>query len=196
MNYFSSSAERIGGEGIFMWLLIIPGIALVFYPSMSLVTSEIENRTIEMIFCTADSRYKVWLARIFTLHFFVAFIIFVLCSLSFVFISDFPFLGYFFHSLFPLIFLSSLIIMLSVILKSGNAGGLVSLLVIMFLMITYQPLSSTKFNLFMNPYFKFQGIDYSSWAVTVWYNRIGILVLSGLMIYYSLFRLNKREKYI
>ena len=106
VNYFKSSAERIGEGGIFIWLLSVPGIALVFYPSMSLVTSETENRTIEMIFSTADSRYKVWLTRIAVLYLFVAFIIFILCSLSFVFISDFPFMGYFFHSLFPAIFIS------------------------------------------------------------------------------------------
>ncbi len=196
VNYFKSSAERIGEEGIFNLLLIFPGIALIFYPSMSLVTSEIENRTIEMIFCTPDARYKVWISRIFTLFLFVTFIIFILCSLSFVFISDFPFWGYFFHSLFPSIFLSTMIIMLSIIFRSSNAAGLVSLVIILFLMITYPPLSKTGFNLFMNPYVKPPNTDFSSWASIIWYNRIGILVLSAAMLYYSFFMLNKREKYI
>jgi len=196
VNYFESSAERIGEEGIFIWLLSVPGIFLVFYPSMSLVTSETENRTIEMIFSTAGSRYKVWLTRMGVLYLFVAFIIFILCSLSFIFISDFPFLGYFFHSLFPPIFISSLIIMLSVIFRSSNAAGLLSLVVIFFLLITYPPLSSTSFNLFLNPYIKPQNVDYALWTSVIMYNRIGILLIAGFMLYYSFFRLNKREKYI
>ena len=48
VNYFKSGAERMGEGGVFIWLLVIPGIFLVFYPSMSIVASEIENRTIEM----------------------------------------------------------------------------------------------------------------------------------------------------
>jgi len=196
VNYFKSSAERIGEGGIFMWLLIIPGIALIFYPSMSIITSEIENRTIEVIFSTADSRYRVWLARIFTLYLSLALIIFVLCGLSFIFISDFPFWGSFFHSLFPPIFISSVIIMLSVIFGSANAAGLVSLIIILFLFIIYEPLSSTGFNLFLNPYIKPPNIDYKLWGNIIWYNRIGILILSGFMLYYSMFKLNKREKYI
>lgn len=195
-NYFQSSAERISEESIFIWLLTVPGIALVFYPSMSLITSETENRTIEMIFSTAGSRYKVWLTRIGVLYLFVVFIIFILCSLSFIFISDFPFFGYFFHSLFPPIFISSLIIMFSVIFRSSNAAGLLSFIVIFFLLIAYSPLSTTSFNLFLNPYFKPQNVDYGLWTSIVIYNRIGILLVSGFMLYYTLFRLNKREKYI
>ena len=195
-NYFESSADRMGEEDIFIWLLSVPGIALIFIPSMSLITSETENRTIEMIFSTAGSRYKVWLTRIGVLYLFVAFIIFVLCSLSFIFISDFPFFGYFFHSLFPPIFISSLIVMFSVIFRSSNAAGLLSLIVIFFLLIIHRPLSTTSFNLFLNPYFKPQNVDYGLWTSIVIYNRIGILLISGFMLYYSLYRLNKREKYI
>ena len=64
VNYFKNSAERFGEEGVFIWLLCVPAIALIFYPSMALVTSETENRSIEMIFSTTGSRHKVWLARI------------------------------------------------------------------------------------------------------------------------------------
>ena len=77
VNYFKSGAERMGEGGVFIWLLVIPGIALVFYPSMSIVASEIENRTIEMIFSTAESKYRVWLARIGAMYIFLALIIFL-----------------------------------------------------------------------------------------------------------------------
>jgi hypothetical protein len=195
-NYLSESGERISEESIYLWFLCIPGIALVFYPSMTLVLSETENRTIETIFSTAGSKYKVWLMRICVLYLYVALIIFLLSFLSFMFISDFEFFGYFFHSLFPPILISSLIILLSVMLRSSNASGLLSLIIIIFLLLTYRPLSSTSFNIFLNPYIKPQNVDYYSWRSIILYNRIGILIISGFFLYYSIYKLNKREKYI
>lgn len=196
VNYFVDPSDRMGERGIYMWLLSFPGIIFIFYPSMSLFLSEGENRRIEMIFSTAGSMHKIWLAKIVSLYLSGAFILFLLALLSYIFVADFNLPGYFANSLFPLIFFSSLTMAFSVIFRSINAAGLTAVGTLFFHLILYDLLRKTRFNIFLNPYLKPDEIDHYIWNKMVLQNRIGMVVISALLITFSIKMLEKREKFL
>lgn len=46
------------------YLMILPGLLLIFYPSAFGIQNDVENRTIELLFGIPNYRYKVWLVRL------------------------------------------------------------------------------------------------------------------------------------
>ena len=76
LNLLSRSAA-FSGQKIFD-LLLVPGILLVFYPAVFALQNDKDARMIENLFGIPDYRYKIWLARYFTLYVLVAALLFLL----------------------------------------------------------------------------------------------------------------------
>jgi len=66
---------------------------------------------------------------------------------------------------------------------------------ILFLVFIFsEPLYESRFFLFMNPYHQPNEISEAKWVSMLWQNRIGVLLLAGLLLFFSMRKLENRER--
>ncbi|MBN1351670.1 hypothetical protein JXJ21_19810 [candidate division KSB1 bacterium] len=183
-------------SGTIYFLLIIPGILIIFYPSAFSIQIDTDTRMIETLFGIPNYRYKIWLVRL-GLIFVIAFVLLLLLGiLSKYVMADFPFWRMIAHLMVPLIFLSCISFMLATLTRSGAGTGTLLVILIIGFWMGYSSLQGSSWNLFHNPF----GIPNESqamvWDEITFYNRIYLLVGSILAVLYGLLNLQRREKYI
>lgn len=194
INYNQSVIDRMPMEDALPWLLEFPLSALAVYLSMQVITSEKDNRTLEVMFTTAGSRYKVWLLRLGTLNVILLILAFVLSALAFFTFTDIPIVGMALHAFVPTFFVSSMTLYFAVRFRSGFAAGMVAagLLVLMLMFTDF--LHETRYFLFLNPYRVPRRLDPATWNLWMWQNRLGLLVLAGLLLFAALRGMEVRER--
>ncbi|MCK4857872.1 MAG: hypothetical protein KAT58_07895 [candidate division Zixibacteria bacterium] len=178
------------------YFLLVPATLLIFYPSAYSIQGDIDSRMLETLFGIPDYRYKVWLVRNLVQYLVMLGLLMVLALFSRVALADFDLTAMIFHLLFPVVFLGSAAFMLSTITRSGNATAAIMVVLLLFFWIAQEPLETSRWNLFHNPFSPQEELDVLLWARTTLYNRIYILVGSMLATMYGLLRLQKREKFI
>ena len=176
--------------------LLVPGILLVFYPSVYSIQRDSDTRMIETLFGIPDYRYKVWLVRLFTLYMIIAFILFILALLCQLGLSDFPVGKMLFHLIIPVMFIGCLAFMLSTLTRSGNSAAVLMVVFILFFWITSEPLVSSSWFLFHNPFQNVSEIQTLLWSETTFYNRLYLIIGAVISLLFGLLRLQKREKFI
>jgi ABC-type transport system involved in multi-copper enzyme maturation permease subunit len=194
INYNQSVIERMPMEDVLPVLLEFPLAALAVYLSMQVIASEKDNRTLEVMFTTAGSRYKVWLLRLGTLNVILLILAFALSALAFFTFTDIPIIGMALHAFVPTFFAGSMTLYFAVRFRSGFAAGMVAAGLLVLMLMFVEPLSETRYFLFFNPYEVPRRLDPGTWNLSMWQNRIGVLVLAGLMLFAALRGMEVRER--
>ncbi|MBU8921108.1 MAG: hypothetical protein KOO63_04730 [Bacteroidales bacterium] len=175
-------------------LLLFPGILLIFYPTAFGIQNDVDTRMIEILFGIPNYKYKVWISRMALIWFIVFVFLVILTLLSMVAIVPVPLVQMVFQMMFPIFFLGCLSFMFSTLIRNGNGTAVVMVTIGMAFWIAAEPLSQSKWNIFLNPF-----NDHSNqavWASTILKNRIYLSVGSILSMLYGMLNLQKREKFI
>jgi len=193
LNYFEEIHERMELEDL-LWFLQWPLCGLALYVNMQLISSEKENRTLEVLFTTAGSRYKVWLLRVGTLNLILLLVAFSLSLLTFFTFSDLPILAMAMNSFVPSFLVGAVTLYLSVKFRSGFAAAMVTGLFLWLNMIFFDALEDTRYPLFFNYYDIPRNIDPGTWYLWMWQNRITVVILGVLLQFFTLRGLEGRER--
>lgn len=190
---FSEQVSRVEDlYGVFVFC----GILLVFYPTVFGIQNDQDARTIEILFGIPDYRYKVWLVRI-ALIYLIAFVILLgFTALSSFLVIKMPVVAVTYHVLFPVFFLGVMSFMVSTMVKNGNGTAVLMIIFGMFFLILQEPLETSKWNVFLNPFSMNENISETAWKSIVRDNRIILFISMIVFLLLGLFNLQKREKFI
>ncbi|HDZ41222.1 MAG TPA: hypothetical protein ENH59_06045 [Bacteroidetes bacterium] len=190
---FTEDVSRIEDlYGIFVFC----GILLVFYPTVFGIQNDQDARTIEILFGIPDYRYKVWLVRIILIYIITFVMLLAFSSLSSFLIIPMPVLAVTYHVLYPVFFLGVMAFMLSTIVRNGNGTAVLMIIFGLFFLILQEPLETSKWNVFLNPFTYPDDISETAWANIVRDNRIILLISIIVFLLAALYKLQKREKFI
>jgi hypothetical protein len=178
------------------YILLFIGIILIFYPTVFGIQTDVDTRTIELLFGIPNYRYKIWLIRlanIYILIFFITVLLSLLSTITFVSVHIFKMS---FQLMFPLFFFGAIAFMFSSLIRNGYGTAAIVIIIILAIWISSGFLQESKWNIFLNPFYVPTDIDPMIWFEIVFYNRLYLFVGANLSILMGLFNLQKRERYI
>lgn len=194
INYNQEMLDRMSVEEVLPWLLQVPLSALAIYLNMQLITSEKDNRTLEVMFTTAGSRYKVWLLRLGALNAILLILAVVLSTLAFFTITEVPILPLAVHGFVPAFFVGAMTLYFAVKFRSGLAAGMVSAGVILVAMMLSGALEAPRYFIYFNPYDMPRQLDPETWNLWMWQNRIGVICCGAFLLFAALRGMESRER--
>ncbi len=194
INYRQPILDRLTPEDALPWLLEFPLTILAIYLNMQLIASEKENRTLEVMFTTAGSRYKVWLLRLGTLNLLLLTLAFLLSGLAFFAFADIEILGTAIHGFVPSYFVGAMTLFFSVKFRGGFAAGMVAAGLVTLTFMFNEALRDTRYFMYFNPYFLPRQIDPETWNLWMWQNRITVLAAGMALQFFALRGLQDRER--
>ena len=186
--------EGFGVRQALRVLVEIPGVVLAIYLTMDLVAGERDRNTLEVLFSTSMSHYKIWVTRMLAVYAVLAVTLVAMSTISFFFFAEFPYLWGGLNAFLPAFLIASLTFFFSVTCRSGNAAGMLSLGVLLLVLITSEPLGGTEFFLFLNPFDPPIGVEETMWDDKVLINRSGVFGIGCLMLFLGLRRMERRER--
>ncbi len=190
---FTEDVSRVEDlYGIFVFC----GILLVFYPTVFGIQNDQDARTIEILFGIPNYRYKVWLVRIALIYIISFAILLAFSSLSSFLVIPMPVFAVTYHVLYPVFFLGVMSFMLSTLVRNGNGTAVLMIIFGLFFLILQEPLETSKWNVFLNPFSHPDDISETAWSNIVRDNRIILLTSIIVFLLASLYNLQKREKFI
>jgi len=176
--------------------LLFPGILILFYPVIYNIQSDKDTRMLEIIFGIPNYRYKVYLVR------FLRSIMLLLVLISFmswivVFtIIRIPVFNMVYELMYSLIFLASLAFLLASLIKNASGAAVIMVIIGLIFLILAEPLESSKWNIFLNPFDVPSDMSYAIWQNVLYQNRMMLVMGSVVSILWSLINLQKREKFV
>ena len=184
-------------EASVFWLLLVPGILLIFYPITFGIQNDVDNRMIEILFGIPNYRYKVWLLRLMLIFVMTFAILLVLSTLSSLALTVIPISNMVAQLMAPVIFLGSAAFMVSTVVKNGS-GTAVVMVVLGFIIWIARPFFSNhrKWDVFLNPYDMPNAMNETVWRDIIVNNRIFLVTGTLLALLYGLMNLQKREKFL
>jgi hypothetical protein len=176
--------------------LLFPGILIIFYPVIFTVQHDKDTRMLEILFGVPNYRYKVYLVRFaitILLLFFVLIGMSVIAYISVVKIQIFKMV---IQLLYPLLFISSLSFLMATLIKNGNGAAVVMVVIGLIFWLLSDPLSSSKWNLFLNPFRIPDQMNSIIWQNIIGQNRLILCIGSVISILWGMINLQKREKFV
>ncbi len=183
-------------EGTIYYLLLVPGILIIFYPTTFGIQNDVDTRMIEILFGIPNYRYKVWLVRMALIYIVVFGILLIFSLLSSAALVAVAVFNMVFQLMFPIFFLGTLAFMVSTLVRNGNGTAVVMIIIGMVFWIASEPLATSRWNLFLNPFSAPSNVNEAVWMETTLNNRIYLLVGTIITILFGLLNLQKREKFI
>ena len=194
MNLLNAASTPTEATGY--WLLLVPGILLVFYPTTFGIQNDVDTRMIEILFGIPNYRYKVWFIRLI-LIFAVTFVIILVLAHVFSFVLvRVSVLRMVLQLMFPILFMGSLAFMLSTIVRNGNGTAVVVIITGLVFWIGREQIGNSEWNLFLNPYAIPSDMNEAVWAETTFNNRLYLFIGTIIAVLYGLLNLQKREKFV
>ena len=178
------------------YLLLIPGLLLIFYPSTFGIQNDMDTRMIEMLFGIPNYRYKVWLVRFAIIYLMVWGMLFLLSILSYLALVPVSVIGMPLQLMFPIFFLGALGFMFSTIIRNGNGTAAVMVIIGLVVWISSGIFGESEWNIFLNPFDMPETFSPLAWLEMVFYNRLYLLIGTILSILAGLYKLQIREKFI
>jgi len=190
--------NEIPSESGFYYILLFPGLLLIFYPTAYCIQGDADANTLEILFGIPDYRYKVWLVRICIILFIASAILFLLSFVSHILLVDINVLKMVYQLMFPVMFIACLSFMFSTVVKSGNGTAIVVIIIcIIFWMLIYNEyIGDSAWNVFFNPFEISQDTNQIIFAEKLFKNRLYLTAGSVLALLYGLYNLQRREKFI
>jgi hypothetical protein len=177
-------------------IFLFSGILLVFYPSVFGVQNDQDARTIEILFGIPNYRYKIWLVRIVLIFIITFLIMLVFTWLSSVLIVKFRIVNMTSQVMLPVIFLGVMAFMLSTVIRNGNGTAVVMIVFGLIFLVLSQSLSTSQWNVFLNPFSIPRSLNEISWSIITFKNRIILITGMILFMLVALYNLQKREKFM
>jgi len=196
VTVISLFSDNIPSEATVYYLLIFPGLLLVFYPATFGIQNDKESRILEILFGIPNYRYKVWLVRLIMIYFIVAFILLILSLLSKFTIADISVVEMGYQLSFPIYFLGMLSFMFSTVIKNGNATAVIMIFVGMIFWISVEFVQNSQWNIFLNPFDLPEEMSETVWNNVITKNRLYLFAGTLLATLFGLFNLQKREKFV
>ncbi|WP_372646111.1 hypothetical protein, partial [Ancylomarina sp.] len=176
--------------------LLFPGILILFYPVIYNIQSDKDTRMLEIIFGIPNYRYKVYLVR-FLLSIFLLLVL--VCFMSWIVVFAIIRISVFhmvYELMYSLIFLASLAFLLASLIKNASGAAVVMVIIGLIFLILAEPLESSKWNIFLNPFDVPSDMSYAIWQNVLYQNRMMLIVGSIISILWSLINMQKREKFV
>lgn len=194
LNIFNDANPQ---EEVVYYVLLLPGILLIFYPTTFGIQSDQDTRILEILFGIPNYRYKIWLVRLFLM---MGITYLVLVGLSFIAsVSIYPTnaLEMAGQLMFPVFFIACLSFMFSTIIKSGNGTAVVMIIIGIIFWISAGILAESAWNIFLNPFsLPPNNMNELLWENVLFNNRVYLIVGSVLAILNGLVKLRKRENFV
>ncbi|HDQ00685.1 MAG TPA: hypothetical protein ENN22_16090 [bacterium] len=190
-----ASADADPNEGLIYYWLLVPGLLLVFYPTVFGIQNDVDTRMIEILFGIPNYRYKVWLIRMALIYALVAVILIILAAISSLALVPISVMKMVFQLMFPIFFVGCAAFMVSTLIRNGNSTAVVIIVMGIFFWIGTGFLPQ-KFNLFLNPFSMPSDVNEVVWTDMTFNNRIYIFVATIVWLLMGLIMLQKREKFI
>ena len=188
--------DAAAGERTVYRLLLVPGILLVFYPTVFGIQTDVDTRMIEILFGIPNYRYKVWLLRLLIVYGMTSAILFVLGAAGSLLISDISVFGMTLQVMIPVMFFGSIAFMLSTVIANGGGTAVVMIIAGIGLWIAQAFIGNSQWNPLINPYAVPQNVNETVWAGTVTTNRVFLCTVVLAAILTALLNLQKRERFI
>jgi len=176
--------------------LIFPGVLILFYPVIYNIQSDKDTRMLEILFGIPNYRYKVYLVRFLLSILLLLLIMFLMSWISVFAIIRIPVFHMVYELMYSLIFLASLAFLLASLIKNASGAAVVMVIIGIAFLILAEPLGSSKWNIFLNPFNVPSDMSYSIWQNVIFQNRMMLVVGSIISILWSLINLQKREKFV
>ena len=178
-------------------ILFVPGILLVFYPTVFGIQNDADSRILEILFGIPDYRYKVWMIRLLMIFLLTWAILYFFCWVGYIALIPFPVFNMSFQLMFPVLFLGCMAFLVSTIVKNGNGTAVVMIIIgVAFLMIRASFLANTQWDVFHNPYSIPQRMNEMVWAQISQKNRLFLSIGSLVFLLGGLTNLQKRESFL
>ncbi len=178
------------------YLLIFPGLVLIFYPTTFGIQNDEDSRMLENIFAIPNYRYKVWLPRLVMTYILEFLLLVGLALLSSVALVVVPVFDMVYQLMFPVFFIGSLGFALSTVVKNGYGTAVILIMIGLVFWVSAGILEGSEWNIFLNPYDLPSDMSETIWETVVSNNRM--YLLSGIIISLltGLLNLQNREKFI
>jgi len=176
--------------------LILPGILIMFYPIVYNVQNDKDTRMLEIIFGVPDYRYKVYLFRFILTLFLLFTLVMLMSSFAWFSVVRIPVLNMVFQLMAPLVFLACLTFLFTALIRNGNGAAVVMVIIGLIFFILNEPLSRSKWNLFLNPYAIPTDMNLAIWNDIVRQNRMMMLIGALIALLWGLAGLQNREKFV
>ena len=194
INYNQQLNDRLTQRGILVVLVEIPLLVLTIFLNMQLVGAEKDSRTLELLFTMSGSRYKVWLLRLGTINGLLFGFAILLSLVAFFAFAETEILATALVGAVPGFVIGALTFYLSIKFRSSFGAAMVSALITVLLLMFYEALESTKYNLFFNPWDTPHQVDPQTWRLWMWQNRVALFLIGVLLQFFGLRGLERRER--
>ena len=194
INYNNDMINRVSQEDVLLALFMLPFAVLAILLNMQVISREKDNRTLEVMFTTSGSRYKVWILRLVTLNLILLTLSILFSTFVFFTFTEIEIIATGIHAFVPTFFLGSMTLYFAVKFRSGFAAGMWSFGILLLILMFSEPLDETKYSLFFNPYDIPRRLDPETWNLWMWQNRIAVLLFGCFLQFMALRGLENREK--
>lgn len=192
LNLVGSQSDSMSA----FYLILLPGLLLVFYPSTFGIQNDVSSRMIEILFGIPNYRYKVWLFRLMLIFLVVFVMLLLFASIYGLVLGHTPVLALTLHLMAPVVFIGSLAFCVSTIARSGNGTAVVMVIISLGFWIMQGQLGDTAYNPFLNPFETPEDMNVAVWADITIRSRIYLMAASVIAILWGLFNLQKRERFL
>lgn len=175
-------------------LVEIPGSVLGIYLTMDLVAGERDRNTLEILFSTSASHYSIWGFRMLSVYIILGLSMISMSTISFFLFAEFPFIRGAVNAFLPAVLMANLTFYFSVLFRSSNAAGMLSLGILIIVFISAETIRNTPYFLFLNPFDAPLGISSLIWNEQALINRCGVATIGLLLIFFALRRMEIRER--
>jgi hypothetical protein len=183
-------------EGTIFWLLLVPGLLLVFYPTAFGIQNDVDSRMIEILFGIPNYRYKVWMVRLLMIFAMVFGILLFLSFISSLALTSISVFWMAVQVMFPILFFGSLAFMFSTIIANGSGTAVVMIILGLGIWIGQGFIGKSQWNVFLNPFTIPQNVNEIVWAEITTNNRVYLVIGTAMCILVGLLNLQKREKFV
>jgi hypothetical protein len=151
---------------------------------------------LEIIFGVPDYRYKVYILRFLIAMMLLLVLMFLMALFSWFSVVRIPVAGMVLHLMAPLFFLACVTFLLTTIIRNGNGAAVVMVIIGLVFFVLNEPLSKSKWNLFLNPYNVPADMNLSVWMNVVHQNRLMLATGAIIALLWGLTNLQQREKFV
>ncbi len=176
--------------------LIFPGILILFYPVVYNIQNDKDARMLEIIFGIPDYRYRVYLLRFLLTLLLLIVLMFLMAGFAWFAVVRIPVLSMVLQLMVPLLFIACLTFMFTSVFRNGNAAAVVMIVIGMIFFILNEPLSKSKWNLFLNPFDIPTEMNITIWMNVVHQNRLIMMIGAVIALLWGLGAMQRREKFI
>ena len=121
INYNEDMIDRVSQDHVLLELFMLPFSVLTILLNMQVISREKDNRTLEVMFTTSGSRYKVWILRLVTLNLILLTLSILFSTFVFFTFTEIEIIATGIHAFVPTFFLGSMTLYFAVKFRSGFA---------------------------------------------------------------------------